>query len=75
MLIFISWIALSFIVASTVGKHRQIGYGSTLLIWLIFSPLIGLLIAGFSPAVGTEVISRIGLRIIRKHKNFMESES
>lgn len=41
------WIALAFLVAA-FGKNTNLGYGGSFLISLIFSPLIGLLIAAIS---------------------------
>lgn len=43
LVFFIFWVALAFVVAST-GENRKIGYGATLALSLIFSPLIGLLV-------------------------------
>jgi hypothetical protein len=47
MIIFVIWIILAFIVAS-FGKNTNLGYGGTLLISLIFSPVIGLIVAAVS---------------------------
>lgn len=46
--IFLSWIILSFIVAF-IGSDRKIGYGGTLLLSLLLSPIIGALFAIASP--------------------------
>lgn len=44
---FILWIVLSFIVAF-IGSGRKIGFGFSLLLSLLFSPLIGLIIVAIS---------------------------
>lgn len=43
-----AWIILSFIVA-IIGNDRKIGYWGTLLLSLIFSPIVGALFAISSP--------------------------
>ncbi|MDD3050273.1 MAG: hypothetical protein PHR06_03935, partial [Candidatus Cloacimonetes bacterium] len=40
----IGWLVLSFIVA-TIGRDRKIGYGNTLILSLLLSPIIGALFA------------------------------
>lgn len=57
MYVFLFWIVLSFVFASIGGK-RKIGYVPTLLICLIFSPLIGIICVALSKDKQTDRLEK-----------------
>lgn len=46
--IFITWYSLSLIISETVGKKKKIGVEWSFFISMVFSPIIGYLVAKFS---------------------------
>ncbi|MAE07625.1 MAG: hypothetical protein CL661_02565 [Bacteroidetes bacterium] len=48
-IIFIVWYALSLVISETIGKRRKIGVEWSFFISMIFSPIIGYIVAKTSP--------------------------
>lgn len=68
MEIFFGWIILSFIVAF-IGSDRKIGYGGTLLLSLLLSPLIGAIFALASQRKPQNVGDNLPPEVYRLYKN------
>ncbi|MDR6194925.1 hypothetical protein [Siphonobacter sp. SORGH_AS_0500] len=65
---FLGWIIGAFIAAS-VGSNRKIGFGTTLILSLILSPLVGILFAIASPSLATLEFQKKTLEALKQQNN------
>lgn len=48
ILIIVLYIVLAHLIAQYIGKKRAIGYGKSILVSVLFSPIIGLIVTSLS---------------------------